>query len=73
MTVVLDRRVTVTSDAEDGGAGPRIDDAPDVVWRYLERWVEADGQVSCPDQCSMGLVTAMRAARSNGVIFDPGR
>jgi hypothetical protein len=73
MTVVLDHRVTVPSGSEDGGASPRIDDAHDVVMRYLERWVDADGQISCPDPCSIGLLTAMGAARSDGVIFDLSR
>jgi hypothetical protein len=75
MTVVLDQRVTVPPGSGDGDASPGIDDADDVVMTYLGRWVDADGRIWCPptDPCSIGLVTAMRTTRSDGVIFDLSR
>jgi hypothetical protein len=68
MTVVLDQRVTVLSGSDHGGASPGIDDGHEVIMKYLERWVDADGQIRCPDSCSIGLVTGMRAARSDAAF-----
>jgi hypothetical protein len=69
MTLVLDERATVPPGFEGGAASPGIDEADDVVMKYIQRWVDADGQISFPpsDPCSTGLLNAMCAARSDAV------
>jgi hypothetical protein len=69
MTVVLDRRLTAPLSCGVGRGGPEIDETDDVVVKYLERWVDADGRTSLPanDPCSIGLLKAMDSRKEAGL------
>ena len=64
MTVVVGERMTVPAGTRVGGGDQRIDDADDVVAKYLDRWVDPNGRTvpSGDDPSSMGLVLAMWSA-----------
>jgi hypothetical protein len=76
MTVVTDQRMMVPVDWGFGDANPGLDESDEVVRRYLNRWVGTDGRSLLPsdDPCSLGLLTAMLAARPDakgGGALDP--
>ncbi len=61
MTVVVDERMTVPGSTRGGGGDHRIDDANDVVAKYLDRPVDPNGRTvpSGDDLSSMGLLQAI--------------
>jgi hypothetical protein len=65
MSVVTDERLMAPADCGFGRADSGVDESDDVVGWYLKKWDETDAQHSFPlsDPCSLGLWTAMRAAR----------